>query len=116
MAKKTPPYPEYPQWTTARFFSFIRSALRQAWNKWPPKYEALKRASVPYDGPDKRRKKSFRCANCGELFKQTDVQVDHIIECGTLRTFEDIGPFCQRLFVGPEKLQILCKPCHKEKK
>lgn len=115
MGKKTPPFEEYTAWTEARFFSFLRSTLRQAWNKWPPKYEALKQASVPYKGTDKRRKKSFICAHCGNEFQQKEVQVDHIKECGSLKSFNDLPTFCSRLFVGTDKLQVLCHQCHKEK-
>jgi len=36
MGRKTPPHPEYPEWTEARFWTFIRSAVRKAHVKWPP--------------------------------------------------------------------------------
>jgi hypothetical protein len=41
--------------------------------------------------------------------------VDHIEPVGTLRTFEDLPEFCRRLFVGIDKLQVLCKTCHNKK-
>lgn len=115
MSKRTPPFVEYPQWTTARFWSYIRSALRRAWTRWPPRYKALNKAAVKYRGKDKRRKYSYRCAHCKKLFKQNEVQVDHIIACGTLRDYQDLPGFVQRMFVSEDKLQVLCKSCHKKK-
>ena len=46
MRKNSTPYRHYPTWTEARFWSFIRSALRYAWNKYPVKFEVLKEAYV----------------------------------------------------------------------
>lgn len=115
MAKRTPPFPEYPQWTTAKFWGFIRSALRTAWTRWPPKYEVVKEASIPYKGKDKRRKFSYRCNICRATFPRKEVEVDHIEPCGSLREYEDLPEFVARLFVGREKLQVVCKKCHREK-
>lgn len=47
------------------------------------------------------------------LFKQKQVQVDHIIPAGSLKNAEDAAGFINRLFVGPDKLRILCIGCHK---
>jgi 5-methylcytosine-specific restriction endonuclease McrA len=72
-------------------------------------------ASRPYKGPDKRQKKEYQCNECKDWFKQKDVSVDHIIPVGPLRSFEDLPDFYRRLFVGPDKLQALCKDCHNRK-
>lgn len=111
----TPPFSEHPEWSEAKFFAFIRSALRAAWSRWPPKYRLLAAAKRKYEGPNKRLKWEFLCNECKTYHPQKDVSVDHIIPAGTLRCFEDIGPFCQRLFVGEDKLQVLCTGCHKIK-
>lgn len=109
---KTPPFPNYPDWSTARFFGFLRSALRHAYNKWPPKFEVLKRAKRPYEGQDKRTKWEFQCAECAKWHKGSDVSVDHIVPAGSLNTFNDIAGFCERLFCNQDGLQVLCKGCH----
>lgn len=44
-----------------------------------------------------------------------EVQVDHVKPCGALKTWDDVTPFIKTLFCGTENLQVLCKPCHKEK-
>lgn len=31
---------------------------------------------------------------------------------GTLKSFDDLPAFVENLFVGVDKLQVLCDPCH----
>lgn len=113
MGKKTPQSKLWPLWTEARVRSFIRSALRAAYAKWPPRFEALKQARRAYKGTDKRRKYEYQCACCKGWFKGTEVQVDHIEGAGS--TLEGWDSFIERLFCGVEGLQILCKSCHNTK-
>ena len=124
MPRKTPPFPNYPNWTTARFFGFIRSGIREKFNRYPPKYEALKAAQVTVrdgnykSGPKKGRPKyvkRYRCAACDNLFMQKDVQVDHIVPAGRLASFDDLPAFCERMFCSVDGLQVMCKECHKIK-
>ena len=44
-----------------------------------------------------------------------EVAVDHIVAVGTLRDWDDIGGFCERLFVEEDALQLLCTSCHQTK-
>lgn len=116
MGKKTPPHKHYPSWTEAKYWGFLRSALRSAYNKWPPKYEVLRAARRPYKGKDKRQKWEFQCAVCKKWFKQREISVDHVVPAGALSKYDDLVGFVQRLFVGPEGLQVLCtKTCHAAK-
>ena len=39
--------------------------------------------------------------------------MDHIIPAGSLKNAEDAAGFINRLFVGPDKLRVLCIDCHK---
>lgn len=112
---RTPPYEVYPEWSEAKFWSFIRSALRSASSRWPPKYESLNAVTRPYVGPDKRRKKERQCAYCKGWFPTTGVQADHIVPAGKLSSWEDLVPFVQRMFVGIEGFQCLCTACHNVK-
>lgn len=111
---KTPPYEAYPEWTQARFFGFLRSALRSASSRYPPKYECLNAASRPYVGPDKRRKKERQCAICEGWFPTTQTEADHIVPAGSLKSWDDLVPFTQRLFCGVEGFRCVCKPCHRK--
>lgn len=117
MGKKTPPFKNYQEWTTARFWTFIRSALRQAWNKYPVKYQALKQAEVGKQVNQKtgRLAKHYRCNICQQHFPAKEVQVDHIVDVGTLKDYPDLPVFVDRLFCGVEDLQVVCKPCHQSK-
>lgn len=128
MPQKTPPFTNYPAWTTARFFGFIRSGLREKFNRYPPKYETLKAActlepTLDDDGNHLRfqsGKKAgqlkyhnrYLCASCHQTFPQKEVQVDHITPAGTLKCFDDLPAFVERLFCGPDGLQVMCKECH----
>lgn len=114
---KTPPYDKYPEWTTARFFGFIRSALRAAYNRYPPKYETLKKAKVgkQVNLVTGRIAEHYKCAECDGLFSLKNVEVDHKIDAGSLKSFEDLPLFVKRLFCSSDDLQVLCKPCHRNK-
>lgn len=101
-----------PDWSTAKFWSFIRSGLRAKWTRWPPKYEALRDVRRPYVGENKRQKYEFQCARCEGWFIQKSVEVDHIEPVGTLRDYSDLPEFVRRLFVSKEKLRVVCKACH----
>lgn len=102
------------EWTEASFWGFIRSLLRQGSKRWPPRREAMNEARVPYVGPNKRQKWLYVCAKCGWAAKATEVQIDHIIPCGTLKSYDDLPGFVERLFCEVEGFQVLCKPCHQE--
>ncbi|MFA8451744.1 MAG: HNH endonuclease signature motif containing protein [Bacteroidales bacterium] len=117
MGKKTPDYKNWNAWTTARFWTFLRSALRVAWNKYPPKYAALKNASVgkQINKDTDRLAEHFRCNECQDCFPAKKVQVDHIHDAGTLKDYSDLPRFVERLFCSVNELQILCKPCHAKK-
>lgn len=103
------------QWTEARFASFIKSALRAASRKWPPKWEALKKACV-----GKKLNKAtgklifhYKCNGCTRLFKAADVQVDHIEPVVDIdRGFRGWDEYIDRMFCETDHLQVLCKECH----
>ena len=101
------------RWTEARFWSFIRSALRQAFQKWGPRHTARNLASRPVEG--KRWRFEYQCAKCEDWFKGDEVQVDHIVPCGTLTDFSHLPEFVERMFCEADGFQVLCKPCHQEK-
>ena len=101
------------RWSEAKFFGFIRSALRSASVRWPPKADAIRAARKPYVGPNKRQKWTCHCALCGKWHKLSDLQADHITPCGSLRCFDDLAGFVERMFCEQDGFRILCKPCHK---
>lgn len=58
----------------------------------------------------------YNCAKCNKTFGRKEIQVDHLIPVvDPLIGFVDWETYINRLFVDAAGLQILCKPCHKEK-
>lgn len=100
------------QWTEARYYSFIRSALRRASMRWPPGHDVLELCRRPYKGKKKNVKWEYRCAHCGKWFMRKDVQVHHKIPCGSLRSFDDLPSFCANLFCEVDGLEVVCTECH----
>lgn len=105
------------KWTESEYFSRVRSALRRVFRYWIPMQKALELASRPSQSDNKRLKKEYQCAKCKKWRKRNDMQIDHKVECGSLKTYDDIVPFLQRLTVEDiNAYQILCKnTCHKQK-
>jgi hypothetical protein len=102
--------------TRAGFFSWLRSFLRKKSLAWKPIKTARDASRVPYVGPNKLRKWSYRCSGCSGLFSSKEIEVDHIAEAGSLKSFEDIPGFIQRLFCDSSGLKVLCKEhCHHKK-
>lgn len=98
--------------TETQFFQWIRQVLRKASIYWKPISQVRKAAQVPYKGPNKRRKYSYICSECGKEYPSTEINVHHKIECGSLKTFDDLPGFVERLFTEKENLAVLCKKCH----
>lgn len=101
--------------TESAFWGSIRSALRQKSRWWKPAAEAKLRARKAYKGPNKRRKWEYKCAKCKKYFMEKEINVDHIVPAGTLRCYDDLPGFVERLFCEVDGLQVLCNPCHDKK-
>jgi hypothetical protein len=97
--------------TEAAYWSFLRSGLRSKSQRWPPRFKALNDARRFVKG--KRHKWEYLCAECHKWHKQKEVEVDHIVPCGTLKAYSDLPGFVERLFCEGDGLRIVCKPCHK---
>lgn len=115
MGKRGADFIHYPTWSEARFWTFVRSALRAAWNRYPVKFEVLKEAYVCTKENIKTGKqaKHYRCNECKELFPAKEVIVDHIEEVGTLKCYEDLPDFVRKLFCGKDGLRVMDKECHR---
>ena len=106
----------YKTFTESQYFGKIRGALRNAFRYWKPAMVALEAASRPSKSANKRLKKEYKCAKCKKFFPRSNVEIDHIVEAGSLRCYEDIVPFIKRLTAEDIKsYQILCKKCHQAK-
>lgn len=120
---KKQPKPKAPKtrnagtWTEARYWSGIRSGLRRLFRfNWEPAKTALLNARRSYKGPNKQQKWEFECAWCHNWFIRKDIELDHVVPCGSLKCLEDVGPFLSRLHPeSPDEYAVLCKSCHAEK-
>ena len=100
------------KWSEARFWGFVRSNLRRA--QWPPIYQVKQAAQRPYVGDNKRQKHEYQCAMCEGWFMGKDTQVDHIVPCGSLKSYEDLPRFVETLYCEADNLRVLCKGCHQK--
>jgi len=100
-------------WSKARYFGFIRSALRRASVRWGPKNEAATDARRPSKSKNKRLKWEFQCADCGKWCARKDTSVHHIVPCGTLKCYDDLPLFVERLFCEKEGFVLVCDKCHR---
>ena len=99
--------------TEAGHFGRIRSALRSGALKYPARYAALANAKRPKPKAEAgKHRVVYLCNLCDSTFQGKDVQVDHIIQAGSLRTYEDLPEFTRKLYCEADGLQVLCKPCH----
>lgn len=121
MAKKTVKKPKVPKTrnnatlTESAFWGFIRSTLRNASRWWKPIAACKLKSRRAYKGTNKTQKWEYKCNHCKKWFMDKEVQVDHIVDAGTLTCAEDIAGFVERLFCEEDGFQTLCKPCHQIK-
>jgi hypothetical protein len=99
--------------TEKAFFSWIRSHARRLSLKWKPRSDFLKEHRRPYIGDNKRTKWEYQCRDCLGWFIQKNIEVNHIIQCGSITCFGEIGGFYERLLCEKDGYEILCKECHR---
>jgi 5-methylcytosine-specific restriction endonuclease McrA len=86
---------------------FAINILRRNTWKWYSFAVAKMRARV--------ERGKYRCAICSELFGPKLIELDHRVTVVPLNGWDSLDGFVQRLLCTPEDLQVLCKPCHKDK-
>lgn len=106
------------RWTEGKRRTFIVSALRAMFRKWPVKYDVLNAAYIGQrlNPKTNREGKHYVCKHCSGEFPAKEVQVDHInpvIDPKVGWVSWDI--FIDRLLCEKEGLQVLCEECHDKK-
>lgn len=102
-------------WTQARYNSFIKSALRTASVRWPPRYQCLHDA-FSHQGVNPatgRQAKLYKCCKCEGLFPQANIEINHIVPVVPVEGFDSWDNLIERLFCEKDKLEAVCKTCHK---
>lgn len=103
------------EWTEARYRSFVKSALRSASQRWPPKYQSLNEACVGTKLNTKtgRMAKHYKCNQCKNDFPAKEVEVNHIVPVVPTSGFTTWDEVIERMFCEKNGLEVLCKPCHR---
>lgn len=107
-------------WTSARYHSFVKGALRAASARWGPRFACIKRANVGYG--------QYKCDLCGTVGPPTlpppegktrrvqNIIADHIHPViDPNRGFVSWDELIKRLFVEIDGFQAICNACHKNK-
>lgn len=100
--------------TEAGYWGFIRSGLRAKFVRWWPRFAVLRDARRKSQSANKRLSWEFQCSHCQGWYAQKQVEVNHKIPCGTLKSYNDLPRFVERLFCEKDGLEVVCKPCHLE--
>ena len=101
--------------TEAAFWAMIRSLLRAKSMHWKPPRERGKRLRRPSQSPNKRLTWEYPCEHCGGWFPEELIEYDHAVPCGRLSSWEELGPWAERLFAEPDGYLLLCSTCHAAK-
>lgn len=105
--------------TKSKYLSFIRGGIRRGcWEKHPVKLQIIQERRVQIPNPNPRGNKptvwGCKCEICEGLFKQSDIQVDHIRS--HFSKFTDINDIQQfvidMVMVTKDDLRLVCKECH----
>ena len=100
-------------WSESEYWAAVRSALRHKFRYWKPMQQKKLEARRKSQSDNKRLKWEYQCADCKGWYAGKEVQIDHIVECGSLKCADDLAGFLERLTPeDPDAFQVLCKPCH----
>lgn len=94
--------------------SMLKSSIRQVWMRAPNKLAVLEQARIPDTDPTTKTKWLFKCAICGNYFKQADIEIDHKKGNHSFKQIEDFEYYWNNILNVPtSELQVLCKEtCH----
>ena len=84
---------------------FLVPILRRATYRWSPRSDAMKEA--------RKERNSYLCAMCGEMFKNGDIVLDHVLPVvDPKHGFTNWDDYVDRMFPEKEGFQVLCSTCH----
>lgn len=99
--------------TESAYWAKLRSCLRRGFRFWKPMVDAKHAARRPNQSDNPRLRWEFLCAECGGWFPDKQVEVHHKVPCGSLKRYEDLPGFVERLTAEDvNSYQVVCRPCH----
>jgi len=97
--------------------NLIKGAIRRLFSRSPVIKEVRAKALHPTK-KGVRGGKQYICSECKKTFGMGDINVDHIEPVIPLdKTINDMdyNEIVERIFCDISNLQVMCKPCHKDK-
>ena len=114
------PWEETNVWKNeSQYLTWLRGQFRKIWMDYILKNEFLSDSCKPVSaeekamhGLHKRTKTAGKCVFCHHMFGKSNLQVDHIIPVGSMKTYAEAPGYLLRLLCSKENMQLTCKPCH----
>ena len=97
--------------TEAGYWGYIRGVIRSGFRKYRYKIHKSNRRAVT----GQRHKWETQCAECKGWFEDKEIQLDHIVQCGSLKCADDLAGFTTRMYCEPGDVRDLCVSCHQLK-
>ena len=99
--------------TESQHIGKIRSALRKISQFWKPIQQAKHSVRRKNQSSNARLKFEYQCNICKCWHPEKEVEVNHKIPAGSLKSYADLPAFCERLFnENVDDYEVLCIPCH----
>lgn len=121
-------YPKPWEWSDvwdneSQFLVWLRGQLRQIWSDYPVRVTFKEEQCVAVTeemrekyGLHRQTKKAAQCVHCKNWFAKSKLEVDHIVQAGSMTKMEDVERYLMEgLLCSPLNMQLTCKPCHKIK-
>ncbi len=99
--------------TDAAFFNMLLKKLRDLSMWWKPGELYLRSVRRKNTSGVGKHQYEYPCESCGQWFRREEVEKDHKIPVGKVRTFKELGEATERMFIEIDGgWQCLCIPCH----
>ena len=103
--------------TEAEYWKYLRGQFRRIWKDFPTKNKFKAMQMVPnFEGSgvtNPRVKKVAQCAYCKQWFSGNSLQVDHVEQVGSFKSYDQAAIFIYKLLAPMSNMQLLCSDkCH----
>jgi hypothetical protein len=115
---KLEPWEAFPDiWPTqAKYFTWLRGALRRVWATYPAKIVWKKSQMFLPPAEYKGKAKTLgQCHYCKCHFPASHLEVDHLVQAGACNSWDTSYEFLAKLLDCSSNWVLTCKPCHKVK-